>query len=250
MNKRSFVFTLALSLVLIFTFSFQVFAQNNVSFSLSSDNADENRLFYIYTNAHSDSEKLGAVKLTYTYDPSVIEFRDASTQENAEVEYSDEDGVLSLIYLCDEGEDLSEGKNIVSLKFKAVNEGDTLITLLPEQCINASAQDLTATATDYTLSVSASGSVKVSKSKSTKLKEGELSTAKVQDSQLSNAYGDLEKLSVDSDYSTAQIVKDIILLIVLLALIFFLAYRIGKRRKLKKRNENSQDNNSDSTEDD
>lgn len=247
-NKRlKIAVKLLLCAILTVVLTYTAFAQSTAQFSVTADNADENRLFYLHTLAQSDNEKLGAVRLMYVFDENFLEFKSVKAFGGGQVKSKCENGTLTVIYLNTAGADIDDKSSLFSINFKALNSGNTDIYLYADQCINTDAQTLSANEISYSLSVNQNGAVSVTKSdkklsRSEKAKlsksSSKLTVPEVEGAELENQEGNYEKLDVDDSTDVWQIVKDCVLVVVLAILIFVLAFRIASRRNKKKNAKN------------
>lgn len=121
--------------------SFASVSAKECSFSLSDENVQKGRLFEINLSADS-KEKIASFVAEFTFDSKYLKFSSCKTADDngiTEVNQSDE-GKLRVVYLCKEGTDSS----VLTLTFKALQEGSTEVTCDVSQVINADYEDITA----------------------------------------------------------------------------------------------------------
>lgn len=118
------------------------FAIEPINFVASNIECDCNRLFTVDFSAKS-FEKLSAAIFEIDYDNSFIEYREISTNENSIVAAKDYNGKIKISFLCSNGLDVTEEKNLFSIKFKAIKSGNTNISFNVFDCVNSNLESIT-----------------------------------------------------------------------------------------------------------
>lgn len=115
---------------------FSVFAADNIDFKLNNAECNVNRLVEIEVIA-SSSQRLSAVTFEFTYDKSMFEFRDTkSINTGASVKSNELDNCVKVVYLCTDGTDISNGKAIFTVTFKAIKAGTGYIDFNVYECVD------------------------------------------------------------------------------------------------------------------
>lgn len=115
------IFASILLSALLMSLGFSAQCAENVSFYAEDAVTDNNRIFTLAFCGKGE-ETLSAVKFVITYDNSTVDFRDASVlSDKAKLDFNSEEGCLSIIYLNQDGVDLSHGEELFTVDFKAEN---------------------------------------------------------------------------------------------------------------------------------
>lgn len=132
--KKIIIFSIALLLVLSTMYS--VGATENIDFSLKNAECDVNRLIDIEVVAKS-RQKLCAVTIEFTYDKSMFEFRETSTSDaSASLKSNETENCVKAVYLSADGADISNGKTIFTITFKAIKNGTGYIDFNVYECVD------------------------------------------------------------------------------------------------------------------
>lgn len=115
---------------------FPAFAAEIIDFKLNNVECNTNRLFDIEVVANS-SQKMCAVTFEFTYDKSMFEFKGTkSSDTDASVKSNELDNCVKAVYLCADGEDISGGKTIFTITFKAIRTGVGYIDFSVYECVD------------------------------------------------------------------------------------------------------------------
>lgn len=113
-----------------------VFATSNIDFKLSDAECGTNRLVDLEIIA-SCNQNLTAATFEFTYDKSMFEFRNTKSNDtNANVKSNELDNTVKTVYLCANGTDISEGKTIFTITFKAKKAGSGYIDFNVYECVD------------------------------------------------------------------------------------------------------------------
>lgn len=115
------------------------FAADAVSFALDTVKCRKNRLVDIEMTAECNT-KLSAAMFSFSYDKSVLEFREATAPDGSKVVTNETDDRVRLSYLCEKGASVKDGGVIFTLEFKAVEEGSSPIDFTASECVDPDAQ--------------------------------------------------------------------------------------------------------------
>lgn len=120
------------------------FSANKVDFVLSDCNCDNNRLFTISMTADSD-KKLCAASFEFTYDKSMFEFRSAkASDKTSKTAYNELSDMVKLVFLNADGMNITNGKSIFTLTFKAVKPGTGYIDFFVNDCVDSDVNSIDA----------------------------------------------------------------------------------------------------------
>lgn len=110
-------------------------------FSLSDASVKKGRLFEVSFSADS-KEKIASFVAEFTFDSKYLKFNSCKTaDENGVIEVNQIDGgKLRVVYLCEDGTD----SPVLTLTFKAIQEGNTEINCDASQVVNTGYEDITA----------------------------------------------------------------------------------------------------------
>lgn len=134
MMKR--IIAVFLLIFLILPSSVTVYAAESSKLVCKDVSTDNNRLFRIKISINSD-KTLTAATFIVKYDNSVIDYRSARGIKNdSTVKANSKSGKLKLIYLCSDGVDLSKGKNLFYIEFKAEEPSVSTIKIEADDCVN------------------------------------------------------------------------------------------------------------------
>lgn len=129
--------TIILIFILItFGSMFHVFSASNIDFKLKDAECSINRLVDIDIVADCN-QNLTAAAFAFTYDNSMFEFRYAKTNNtNANLKSNELDNTVKVVYLCSDGADISTGKTIFTITFKAKKAGTGYIDFSVYECVD------------------------------------------------------------------------------------------------------------------
>lgn len=136
--KRLLTFVCVVVLFLCSVIS--VGAQGNAEFTLDVDNVKSNRLFDISVCARCDSAISGA-ELKLTYDSSVVEYRDVSS-EYFEIQAKDYGDKLHIVFGSASAMKPSSKTKLFSISFKSVAQGEFDAQLDVTGCIDDKLQSI------------------------------------------------------------------------------------------------------------
>ena len=199
------LFSVFISLV-IFASGFSVFASESVCFTAQDISTDNNRIFTL-TISGKGTEALSAVTFDFNYNSDAIEFRDADAlDENSTLKAYEEPGKLKLIFLNENGVDLSEGAELFTVDFKAENLTDSeKISFSVSDCVNSNIESFNASGGECTVSLTESTASSVSATKSIQDK-GENSSASSGNSTSAKTYSAVtETDSINRENTDANI---------------------------------------------
>ncbi len=161
-------------LIVTFTlsFCFSCFAAETAFVSLSVDIVKTNRLFDLELSMKCNDKVCGG-EFELTYDDSIVEFRDVSS-ELFEVDAAAKDGKVKILFARAYGKLLDTKTPILSLKFKSISDGAFDTDLISIQCVNEDLKDINVKSTPCTVTVEGSSV----KSKSSTKSDGKSGTGK------------------------------------------------------------------------
>ena len=128
-----------ISFCTVFFILFSVFMPVvNCADSIVTENvtAQKNRLFDV--NVAVDSHKIiSAATFIIKYDSSKLAWRGGKTElSNSLVKYRNKDNQVKLIFLCADGIALDKSKTLFSVKFKALDYGESKINISATDCVS------------------------------------------------------------------------------------------------------------------
>lgn len=134
--KKLFSITLILIAVLQISLT-SAFATESISFEMQNADMKPNRLFSVALSAKSVN-RLSAATFEFTYDPDYIEFRKVKTVNNgSKIQVNKKSGKVKVVFLNSDGQNISDGSEILSFTFKTLKTGTTYIDYTVEQCVNS-----------------------------------------------------------------------------------------------------------------
>lgn len=137
------ILSFAFSVILILSCCFNVAALETAEFYLSCSNADNNRIFPLEIYAKGSNVNLSAVKIQLSYDISFVEFREVKCSiPGAEVKADSKNKTIDIIFLSNNGVNISNKTHIATVRLKAENSGNTKINMTCSQTINSSVKDV------------------------------------------------------------------------------------------------------------
>lgn len=142
--KKCFVWItrLVMCCFLASAFTFNVFAQSKVDYSLVTKNCDLNRVFEVDVIAEGDAS-LAAASITVTYDSGCLEYKSVKTADSSfKIEKSEEYGKISSIILYPYGYKFSSKAKLVTFKFRSLESGTTKINLYVSDTVNNNCKDI------------------------------------------------------------------------------------------------------------
>ena len=136
---------LSIVLIVIFSFSISIQAKEVVQFDLNDTASKNNRIFTL-TVSGNGGQNLSVGTFVFEYNADVFKFRDVNkVQDNSKVKFKEETGKLTVIFLDDNGVDLSKSAELFTVDFKAENFIKPLeITLIISDCVNENAESFDA----------------------------------------------------------------------------------------------------------
>ena len=128
-----------ISFCAVFFILFSVFMPVvNCADSIVTENvtAQKNRLFDV--NVAVDSHKIiSAATFIIKYDSSKLAWRGGKTElSNSLVKYRNKDNQVKLIFLCADGIALDKSKTLFTIKFKALDYGESKISISASDCVS------------------------------------------------------------------------------------------------------------------
>ena len=128
-----------ISFCTVFFILFSVFMPVvNCADSIVTENvtAQKNRLFDV--NVAVDSHKIiSAATFIIKYDSSKLAWRGGKTElSNSLVKYRNKDNQVKLIFLCADGIALDKSKTLFTIKFKALDYGESKISISASDCVS------------------------------------------------------------------------------------------------------------------
>ena len=128
-----------ISFCAVFFILFSVFIPVvNCADSIVTENvtAQKNRLFDV--NVAVDSDKIiSAATFIIKYDSSKLAWREGKTElSNSLVKYRNKDNQVKLIFLCADGIALDKSKTLFTVKFKALDYGESKISISASDCVS------------------------------------------------------------------------------------------------------------------
>ncbi len=235
------IFAIICALAVLMSSFLLVSAQESAKFSLKVEDVKSNRLFDLSVCAKCSSAISGG-ELELTYDSSLVEYRDVSS-EYFEVEAKDYGDSLHIVFAAADAVKSSDTAEIISVSFKSIAQGEFDTQLRAYDCIDDKLQAIQAQSDSVTISVKKSTVTATSKSKS-----GSKSAPKssVKKSQVTKADDDSKPgysaMSVDSglDTNKAILYGACAGLVVIVAFALGMMYR--KKADSESDNQNKQNN--------
>lgn len=134
--KKLFSITLILIAVLQISLT-SAFATESVSFEMQNADMKPNRLFSVALSAKSVN-RLSAATFEFAYDPDYIEFRKVKTVNNgSKIQVNKKSGKVKVVFLNSDGQNISDGSEILSFTFKTLKTGTTYIDYTVNQCVDS-----------------------------------------------------------------------------------------------------------------
>lgn len=132
---------LSIVLIVIISFSISIQAKEVVQFDLNDTASKNNRVFTL-TVSGNGGQNLSVGTFVFEYNADVFKFRDVNkVLDNSKVKFKEETGKLTVIFLDDNGVDLSKSAELFTVDFKAENFIKPLeITLTTVDCVNKNAE--------------------------------------------------------------------------------------------------------------
>lgn len=131
-----------LSIIIIIASCITAYSASNISFSLSNASARKGRLVSIDMSASFDNY-LCAALFEFTFDDSVLEFRDIKCEnDNSKIETNCVGNKVKAIFLNEFGDDVSSRNVIFTITFKAVDYGTSYIDYTVSDCIDADVKSI------------------------------------------------------------------------------------------------------------
>lgn len=134
--------TIVLLCVILMLFSvISVSAVSDISFATTDAQCNNNRLFTVDIKAKS-ADDFSVATFEFTYDRSIIEYREVSCGDNSYVRAHDNGKSVVVSYLCSDGVKIDEYTTIFTLKFKSISEGETRLDYTVSNCVNSEVEDM------------------------------------------------------------------------------------------------------------
>lgn len=132
--------------------SFSVVWAAGSEFSLSPVQTSKGRLFSVSLECKADKE-IGSFIAEIEYNADAVEYKSAKvTDKSAELSVnSTQEGLVRLVYLCEEGADCKSKTPLVQFTFKALQTGEHKISLGVRQVIDHRGADVEASGGDYAI---------------------------------------------------------------------------------------------------
>ena len=129
--------TLLIFIVVLQISLISVFATTSVSFEMQNADMKPNRLFSVALSAKSVN-RLSAATFEFTYDPDYIEFRKVKTVNNgSKIQVNKKSGKVKVVFLNSNGQNISDGSDVLTLDFKTIKEGTAYIDYTVNQCVDS-----------------------------------------------------------------------------------------------------------------
>lgn len=247
------IFILLITSIIILSSCVSVYASEDVSFTMTDCECDNNRLFTVDIIAESDS-KFSAATFEFTYDKSMFEFREAKvSDDNARITTNETNNTLKAVYLNALGKDISSKSTIFTLKFKAIDSGVGYIDFNVSDCVNSDAEFIdigNCSSAKVTVSGKSTDSNEESESsdKGKDSKNSKKSNKKENETTTPSTVDDLGFLNSINDKSTRFLLIGMCVgasAIVLVVMGYFILQKI--KSKFKKKDILNQNKNDDST---
>lgn len=226
MKRRLF----SLFIVFVLCFGSLVCASaNDCSFCLSDASVKKGRLFEIEFSLNED-EDISAFVAEYTFDSKYLKFDSCKTaRENALVELNQADrGRVRIVYLCKDGINTRDNGLVLTLTFKALQEGNTEIACDISQVINNEYEDITALSCD-------SAKVSIYSTHKDIADETEIIQNPAEES--TEVYSKTESTVVEGNATKSEIVIfSVLTVLCLVSAVGFVSYKLGKKKSGKKEN--------------
>lgn len=130
-----------LNVIFILSSTISVNAANDVSFTMTDVECNNNRLFTVDVKAKS-ADRFSVATFEFVYDRSVIDFRKVSCDDNSLVRVHDNGESVVVSYLCTDGINIEDYTTIFTLKFKSISVGETKINYTVSNCVNSDVEDM------------------------------------------------------------------------------------------------------------
>ncbi len=242
------LFSAMLIFIIILSSVTSIYAAEKISFSLNNVNVDNNRLFTVEMTANCSSP-LSAASFEISYDGNMIEYRDIKTDSTSKISANEVNNKIKVVYLNTYGKDISNGKVIFSITFKALKAGKCHINYTVSDCVDADVKSLDfGNCTSGTVTINGKSDNKTndksenkenskndsSKTDSMKSEIGEEETTVL------STYDELGMLNPIDDSNTRNLIIGICIGVSAM-LFIFVGFTVGKRFGYKKDNEESSD---------
>lgn len=103
--------------------------------------AKSNRLFDVYIDVKSP-KIISASTFTLSYNPSAVAFRNASSNiQGSEVKSADNNGKVKVIILIPNGVKVNKKSALLSVRFKALRAGSSVININPSDFVDVNAKN-------------------------------------------------------------------------------------------------------------
>ncbi len=235
------------SLLIVFCIVFMLSSLSAVwaagsEFTLSHAHAKKGRLFTVTLDCKGD-RKIGSFIAEIEYNAVALEYRTAKVMDKS-AEFSvnsTQEGMVRLVYLCEEGAECKSKTPLVELTFKALQTGDHGISLGVRQVIDSSGADVVVSGgTSAIVRVEASAnSPNAQSSGSDKSEEADPKNSvraedstKIDDNEVGSQYATV----IDGrDHDVLLIIVSVLTVLTLLCLVGFCAYKYGIKAASKEK---------------
>lgn len=114
-----------------------ILATGKVSFEMQNADMKPNRLFTVALSAKSD-KRLSAATFEFTYDADYMEFRKVKVANSgSKIQVNKKSGNVKVVFLNSDGQNISDGSEILLLTFKTLKTGTAYIDYTVEQCVDS-----------------------------------------------------------------------------------------------------------------
>jgi hypothetical protein len=159
-----------LSIIILTSSITSAFAAEDITFKLQDTQCKNNRLFTV--NMIAKSEKpLSAATFEFVYDKEMFEYRSIKASDNeSQVSANCKNGSIKAVFLNTYGQNIENDTVILSITFKAINEGTGYIDFNVKECVDSDVEWLDigkCTSSKITVTPSKSNKISNSSSKNT-----------------------------------------------------------------------------------
>ena len=204
------------------------FVAQGAEFYFEDIEAKRGRLFDITLCAQKCSD-VAAFVADITYDADVMEYRDYTLcDDNMQAQVnSSEEGLLRVVFLCENGVDCSKGASLIDFEFKAVKGGECSVNAAITDRVNSDCEDMDAVVKSGLVTVSASSQNAADDSVSVLETSEETEALQTEE----NENGSSKILPAES-----SVVSSIIIVVLcILAVLGCIAYKVIEQRKKKEK---------------
>lgn len=222
--------------LVIFAFSSANCFAATAQFSLPDVQTKENRVFDVTLNV-SDCKDVSAFMCELEYDPTVFEYKSASSAlQDAVIEVnSQSDGKLKAVFLCEDSVSAEDEISLVTFSFKALKAGEHNINLSVYDCINGEFEDLEAVCTSCLVSVAQIPVKDSSASDNGNSDKDNFNTESFSESLTDEVESGYTK--VNEDKGNRFVYFAVLSVFCLLAIVGYICYKLGANKRKKVENE-------------